>query len=216
VGIAAASLVLGRISLTKDRVDEGIEYLSRSDEIFSTLPDLADSRLGLPAVSLGELFLQFGRLDLAEYYFQIALKSLSTDVPQEVSDYIDARSGLVSTYMLAGKGDLANGHCADVRRWSNHVNPRIKEVQEGKNVRVAPLYPWSALAKGIEGFVDFSFTVDEEGFVRSPTVIGVKGHTDFVPAALRALCKFKYPPRFENGKPVSVEDVKTRISFKIE
>ncbi len=82
-------------------------------------------------------------------------------------------------------------------------------------VRVAPVYPARALSRGLEGFVDLSFTVTAAGTVRDPIVLQ-SSSTLFERAATRAVLKFKYKPRVVDGVPVEVSGVKTRISFQIE
>lgn len=82
-------------------------------------------------------------------------------------------------------------------------------------VRVAPVYPSRALSRGIEGFVDLSFTVTAAGTVKDPVVIQSTSSL-FDRAAIRAVLKFKYKPRVVDGEPVEVPNVKTRITFKIE
>ncbi len=82
-------------------------------------------------------------------------------------------------------------------------------------VRVAPVYPARALSRGLEGYVDLSFTVTTTGTVRDPVVI-YSTSSLFERAATRAVLKFKYKPRVVDGVPVDVPNVKTRITFKIE
>ena len=82
-------------------------------------------------------------------------------------------------------------------------------------VRVAPVYPARALSRGLEGYVDLSFTVTTTGTVRDPIVL-FSTSSLFERAAIRAVLKFKYKPRVVDGVPVDVPGVKTRISFKIE
>ena len=82
-------------------------------------------------------------------------------------------------------------------------------------VRVAPVYPARALSRGLEGYVDMSFTVTTTGTVRDPIVM-FSTSSLFERAALRAVLKFKYKPRVVDGVPVDVPGVKTRITFKIE
>ena len=82
-------------------------------------------------------------------------------------------------------------------------------------VRVAPVYPARALSRGIEGYVDMSFTVTTSGTVRDPIVL-FSTSSLFERAASRAVLKFKYKPRVVDGVPVDVPGVKTRITFKIE
>lgn len=82
-------------------------------------------------------------------------------------------------------------------------------------VRVAPVYPARALSRGIEGYVDMSFTVTTTGSVKDPIVV-YSTSSLFERAAIRAVLKFKYKPRVVDGVPVDVPGVKTRISFQIE
>ena len=82
-------------------------------------------------------------------------------------------------------------------------------------VRVAPVYPARALSRGVEGYVDMSFTVTATGTVKDPIVV-FSTSSLFERAATRAVLKFKYKPRVVDGVPVEVAGVKTRISFQIE
>jgi len=82
-------------------------------------------------------------------------------------------------------------------------------------VRVAPVYPSRALSRGLEGFVDMSFTVTTAGTVKDPIVLQSTSSL-FERAATRAVLKFKYKPRVVDGVPVEVKGVKTRITFELE
>ncbi len=96
--------------------------------------------------------------------------------------------------------------------------PGAMNIAEGDYlpiVRVAPVYPARALQRGIEGYVDMSFTVTTSGTVKDPIVM-FSTSSLFDRAATRAVLKFKYKPRVVDGVPVEVSGVKTRIKFKIE
>jgi len=96
--------------------------------------------------------------------------------------------------------------------------PGAMNIAEGDYlpiVRVAPVYPARALSRGIEGYVDMSFTVTTTGTVKDPIVV-FSTSSLFDRAASRAVLKFKYKPRVVDGLPVEVSGVKTRITFKIE
>lgn len=82
-------------------------------------------------------------------------------------------------------------------------------------VRVAPVYPSRALSRGLEGFVDMSFTVTATGSVKDPIVLQSTSSL-FERAATQAVLKFKYKPRVVDGVPVEVSGVKTRITFELE
>lgn len=82
-------------------------------------------------------------------------------------------------------------------------------------VRVAPVYPARAQSRGLEGYVDMTFTVTATGSVIDP-IVAFSTSRLFERAATRAVMKFKYKPRVVDGIPVSVSGVKTRITFKME
>lgn len=83
-------------------------------------------------------------------------------------------------------------------------------------VKVAPLYPESAASRGIEGYVLLEFTVTETGATADPVVIEAQPTGVFDSAAIKAVLKFKYKPRVENGKPMRVEHVRHVITFKLD
>ncbi len=83
-------------------------------------------------------------------------------------------------------------------------------------VKVAPVYPSRAQSRGIEGWVLLQFTVTETGAVRDPVVLEAEPSGIFDEAAKRAVVKFKYKPRVENGRPIEVPGVQHLITFEIE
>lgn len=83
-------------------------------------------------------------------------------------------------------------------------------------VKVAPLYPESAASRGIEGYVLLEFTVTETGATADPLVIEAQPSGVFDDAAKKAVLKFKYKPRVENGRPVRVDHVRHVITFKLD
>jgi protein TonB len=101
---------------------------------------------------------------------------------------------------------------------TNIGGPGSMNIAEGDYlpiVRVAPVYPARALSRGLEGYVDMSFTVTAAGTVRDPIIL-FSTSSLFERAATRAVLKFKYKPRVVDGIPIDVPGVKTRITFQIE
>lgn len=82
-------------------------------------------------------------------------------------------------------------------------------------VRVLPQYPARAAERGLEGRVLVIFTVTPNG---STTNVRVLESSDriFERNAVRAAERFKYKPKVVNGKAVSVDDVRTVITFVLE
>jgi protein TonB len=83
-------------------------------------------------------------------------------------------------------------------------------------VRVDPDYPPRARQRGIEGFVDVEFSISPVGTVQNPKVIGANPTFVFDRAALRAIRKWKYNPKIENGVAVTRHGIQVRIRFELE
>jgi protein TonB len=83
-------------------------------------------------------------------------------------------------------------------------------------VRVNPLYPPRAQARGVEGWVLLEFTITPQGTTKDITVLDAdpKGH--FERAAKDAVRKYKYKPRVVDGVAVDWPGVQLVISFEIE
>lgn len=83
-------------------------------------------------------------------------------------------------------------------------------------VKVAPMYPSRAQARGIEGWVLVEFTVTAAGTTRDPVVVEAEPAGYFEEAAKQAVLKFRYKPRIVNGNPVEVSGVQNLIRFELE
>jgi protein TonB len=83
-------------------------------------------------------------------------------------------------------------------------------------LRVEPLYPQRAAQRGIEGWVVVEFTISEAGTVKSPRIVSYHPSTVFNRAALKAIRKWKYNPKIEEGRPVERPGVTVRLSFDLK
>ncbi len=80
-------------------------------------------------------------------------------------------------------------------------------------VEVDPEYPERAKRRGIEGWVDLEYTVTALGTVQNARVIGSKPPYIFDRAALRAIVKWKYKPKIQNGVAVARPGKQIRLHF---
>jgi protein TonB len=83
-------------------------------------------------------------------------------------------------------------------------------------VRVPPDYPARAVNRGIEGWVLVEFTITGTGSVKDAKVVDSKPATIFNDAALKAISRWRYNPKVENGQPVERRGVRTIIRFDLE
>ena len=83
-------------------------------------------------------------------------------------------------------------------------------------VRVVPQYPTTAQSRGIEGWVQVEFTITAAGTVRDPVVLAAEPPSIFNRAALRAIRKWKYNPKVEDGQAVERPGVRVRLDFRLD
>lgn len=79
-----------------------------------------------------------------------------------------------------------------------------------------PIYPSSAVARGVEGFVVVGFSVSQAGEVFDPYIIESKPQGVFDKSALKAIKRFKYRARTVDGKPVSTDGQRYMFSYQFE
>lgn len=81
--------------------------------------------------------------------------------------------------------------------------------------QVKPKMPREAALKGIEGFITFSFDINEDGRVENIKVTDAENRSVFEAEARRAVRKFRYRPRKINGRPVRVVGHSFTVIFKL-
>src|SRR5688572_21135972 len=83
-------------------------------------------------------------------------------------------------------------------------------------VRINPDYPPRALGRGLEGWVQVQFTITASGAVENAMVVDAEPKDVFDDAALKAIARWRYNPKVENGVPVDRVGVQARILFQLE
>jgi protein TonB len=83
-------------------------------------------------------------------------------------------------------------------------------------VRVDPLYPARAQARGVEGSVHLRFTITPQGTTTDIEVLEADPPGYFERAATNAVRKYRYKPKIVNGVPVARPGVEIVISFELE
>lgn len=83
-------------------------------------------------------------------------------------------------------------------------------------VRINPDYPPRALSRGLEGWVQVQFTITATGTVKDAVVVTAEPRNIFDDAALKAIARWRYNPKVENGTAVERVGVQTIIRFQLE
>ena len=104
----------------------------------------------------------------------------------------------------------------------NFAGPYIGAVSQGPPdrdfmvlSRIPPRYPYRAERKKIEGWVQVSFIITEQGSVKDAVVVDAKPKGIFNKAALQAILKWKFKPRITNGRPVATRADQV-INFELD
>jgi periplasmic protein TonB len=83
-------------------------------------------------------------------------------------------------------------------------------------VRINPDYPRRALSRGITGWVQFEFTITPAGTVSNVKVIDADPKGIFEEAATKAILRWKYNPKVEEGRAVERRGVRVVLRFDLE
>jgi periplasmic protein TonB len=83
-------------------------------------------------------------------------------------------------------------------------------------VRINPDYPPRAQSRGIEGWVLIEFTITAAGTVRDARVVDASPKGYFEDAALKAIARWRYNPKVQEGVAVERVGVRVRLSFNME
>lgn len=82
-------------------------------------------------------------------------------------------------------------------------------------VRINPDYPPRALSRGIQGWVIVQFTISATGTVKDQKVVD-SSNKIFDDAALKAIGRWRYNPKVEEGVAVERKGVQTKLVFQLE
>ena len=81
-------------------------------------------------------------------------------------------------------------------------------------VRMNAVYPQRAIRQKIEGYVTARLQINPQGTVDDVEIIDAQPRGVFEREAIRALYKYKFKPKMENGRPVAQQATQT-IEFKL-
>ncbi|MFT5787928.1 MAG: TonB family protein [Shewanella sp.] len=173
------------------------------------LPENSMKRV-LAAFTVGSIEYAEKHYDKAETALLYVIKqfeALDFDHPYELA----AHAKLVEIYEIQGESDKSTQHCIAI----GSMTPWSAEQEQTPLFRVPPKYPVSYAKRRKEGWSQVSFTVNEMGFVVDPVIMDSKGGSAFNKSTLQALKKWRYAPKFVDGKAVAAESM-VQLDYTIQ
>lgn len=140
-----------------------------------------------------EVILQFSKLDYSH--------------PYELASH----ARLVQLYETEGESDKSTQHCLAI----GSMKPWSEDQEQQPLFRKEPKYPISSARNGKEGWVQLAFTVDEYGFVTDTKILDSKGGSGFEKSSLNSVKKWRYAPKFVDGKAVAAQST-VQLDFTLE
>lgn len=118
---------------------------------------------------------------------------------------------LVTVYERLGKSDAATPHCVAL----GAMQPWANDQDIVPLYRVEPSYPEREARRGVDGYAVLRFTINESGAVQNISVEKTSGSASFGEVASKALSKWRYTPKFVDGKPTTTDNHLVRLDFNI-
>lgn len=203
--IANAKLMVGQ----RLRGRRGLGLVEEAAAAFDAIGQ--ESQLAFAHLSLGRIRMANGWGEPADHFDTVLKLAGDGETARQRSLEVAAHTGFVELYAKQGRHDLATRHCLAVAQ----IEPRPGDEDPRRLYSAAPVYPAAARQVGREGSAVVEFTVDAQGIVRDPKVVSSEGGASFEEAALRSVEKWRYAPRFVNGKAVPVTAVRGTIKFTL-
>ncbi len=203
-------VVQGQLDLLRGRIDESRLFLKAAMtkyksaiKAFDAAGDQSPDNIGLAYFMTGRLYMARKKDKLAIEYFDYALEIYELSYPPGHHEILRTHTFLIQAYSRKKDPDGATPHVLHVARYQDDL-----EREDPKPLfRRAPTYPLKASDNGFQGWVQIEFTIDKEGFVKDPVVIDAERPKLFNKPALKALEKWRYAPKVENGERVESREV---------
>jgi len=209
VRYADISLESGQHILWFSKSVDAKSYLIKAHSGYEKALGKDNHKTALSALALGEYYFATQDHKNSEQYTLSALNTLSSN-PNYRNYTLRAHGLLVVIYERGYKPDLATEHLLAIGK----IAPWTPDQDVQPAFRVNPMFPSDAFWDVKGGWTIIDFTIDQTGRVQDAVVESHEGHLAYKKAALKAVKKFRYAPRFVDGKPVSTPHIKIKMIFE--
>jgi TonB family protein len=124
---------------------------------------------------------------------------------------LSTRAFMIHALEKSNKSDEATKHCIAI----GSMKPWDDSQEQMPLFRTNPKYPIDYAKKGKSGWVQVGFTVSDIGTVKEAKILDSQGGRKFEKSSLAALEKWRYAPKFKDGKPTEAYAT-VQLDFKVD
>ena len=207
-------VTLGHLEIV-NQAPNGEQRIKRGYKILKNL-DSPHPDMYLAEFYMGKLELGYRHYKDARKHLENSLRLLNEDNSNPDFEQ-SVRAFLVEALENLGESELATEHLLAIGRQQAEAGiANLKPLFIKK-----PEFPRNAIRQQTgtninvnrEGMVTLQFDVDERGFTRNIEVVLLDGPDGYAKPAIEAVEKFRFAPRFVNGKPEEVRFVNFTFNF---
>ena len=185
------------------------QYIQSAHSIYAEELQENDMRLGLSSFHMAMWATGRRQFEKAAEYFNGSLAAFETDEDPMRQMESTIRQRLVEIYESMEQPDRATEHCLALgarRPWEQPPTPIFK---------ARPVFSQEAIDGKLSGDIALEFTIDEQGYVRNAAI--TRSSEDALnDVAITMIRKYRYAPRFEDGKPVATDGVEYVATLSAE
>lgn len=181
-------------------------YYEAAHRDYLTALQPEDARLGRSSFQMAMLAIQEREFEDAADYLGAALVSFDQDGQMNDAER-STRELMVDVLSRTQRHDEANPHLQALGEFDDGPSTPLFRVPLGLDR--------DQFRKVIGKSIEITFTVDANGFVVDPQIVDSNSDT-LNDKALAAIAKFRYAPRFEDGKPVATTNVRHTFDYSKE
>lgn len=181
-------------------------YIEAAHGIYSRELPATDFRRGLTSYHMARHAIEQQLHENAVEYLKMSLDAFKSADAKMGDLERTVRTQLVESLEELQRHELATEHCLALgsrQEWKTPISPLYSKD---------PLAPPEAVAAGLTGEVTLAFAVDEKGHVVNPR-IAHSTEAAFDQAALDMIRRFRYAPRFVDGRPVLTGGLEFTVRF---
>jgi len=207
---ADLSLEIGRELLQIPReYKKAIKHLQSAYDSYHTLLPDNDERRAFSEFWLAKNYFVKRDFDKAEPLFINAISSFNKAGLNKEEIFLTTKAYLVQTYEKMGKSEKATQYCQEIGR----AQPWVEDKDSVPIYMQNPKWPKEAVLNKQTGTVKVGFTITKDGFGKDFRVVKSKGSNAFKATTIKAMKKWRFAPKFVDGKAVD-SDAKFTMIYK--